>query len=219
MFAVETANASELNQGGGGNTLLEPCTAHVTIIGVKVGVGPGGTPIDGFTAELDVLGGKPTNASVSASELVGKTLNLIFAPPDTTKSEKSQAMTRRKNTNFCLATGLLTPQQLGQSVDINPEDAVGRHMIVRLEKEQKQEGDKWVDGKWLRVAYDDIYHVDDPEVASIPKNVAALKYIPTELRRKPEWFAYKAKGQTGAPAAKAATAATAPVAGGVEVDV
>lgn len=194
-FAVDTADKEELAHSGG-NTLVEPCIAHVIIVAVKDGLGPNGAPIDGFTVELDVLAAKPVRSDVSPADLVGKKLNLTFWPPDLSKSEAAQSMTRRINTNFLLATNIITPDQLGKSFDVDPNLANGHQIIVRLEKQQKKEGDKWVDDKWLRVAFADIFHIDDPEVASVPKNVAALKHIQPQFRRKPEYFAYKAKGHT-----------------------
>lgn len=214
-FAVETADKEELVHSGG-NQLLEPCIAHVIIVDVKDGVGPKGNPINGFTVEVDVLAAKPTRSDVSPADLVGKKLNLTFWAPDMTKSEAAQSMTRRINTNFLLATNIITPDQLGKAFDIDPARANGHQFIVRLEKQQKKEGDKYVDDKWLRIAFADIFHVDDPEVASAPKNVGALKHIQEQYRRKAEYFAYKAKGQSSATRQPATAAADA---GGNDVDV
>ncbi len=198
-FAVETVSGDDLKHGGGA-TLAEPGWYHVNIENVKDGLLPNNTPVNGFTIEIDVLAGKPDSKDIEPSEFVGKKLNLIFNSPDKSKSEKAQKMTRRQNTNFLIATDLTTPSQLGASVDINPVDATGRHLIIHLErKQEKNEAGEWVDTKFLRIAYADVFHIDDPEVAAIPKNVAALKYIKSEHRHDAKYFAFKAKnGQTDA---------------------
>ncbi len=200
-FAVDTVAADDLKHEGG-TTLTVPGWYHVNIERVKDGLGPSDKPINGFTVEINVLAGKPEKSTVEPDEFVNKKMNLTFWPPDLSKSEGAQNMTKRLNTAFLIATNLITPDKLGQPIEINPEDATGAHMIVHLEKRQeKNEAGNWVDGKYLRVAYSDIFHVDDPEVASIPKNVAALKYCKPEHRRDAKYFAFKAKnGQSAASA-------------------
>jgi hypothetical protein len=214
-FGVDTVDKEELSHKGGA-TLTETGWYHVTIEQVKDGLGPNDKPINGFTTEVNILAGKPDNAKVESSEFLNKKLNLTFWAPDMSKSEGAQTMTRRINTAFLLAVDLMTPEQLGKPLEVDPMAAVGRHFVVHLEKQQKQDGNgNYVDGKYLRIAYSDIFHIDDPQVSHVPKNVASLKYIKPEHRHKAEYFAYKAKN-----GASGVAATTAPVpAGGVDVDV
>lgn len=85
---------------------------------------------------------------------------------------------RKKVDRFLLAVGLINPSDKGIEADLDLSDAIGRQFLIRLEENQTKEG-KTV----LQMKFADIYHVDDPEAADIPKSKEGLSMIPPELRR------------------------------------
>lgn len=100
---------------------------------------------------------------------------------------------RKKVDRFLLAVGLINPSDKGIEAEIDLGDAIGRQFLIRLEENQTKDGKTVVQMKFA-----DIYHVDDPEAADIPKSKEGLSMIPAELRR------INAKAsRPGGPAAKA----------------
>lgn len=99
---------------------------------------------------------------------------------------------RKKVDRFLLAVGLINPSDKGIEAEIDLGDAIGRQFLIRLEENQTKEG-KTV----LQMKFADIYHVDDPEAADIPKSQEGLSMIPPELRR------IAKASRPGGPAAKA----------------
>ena len=217
-FAVETVAGEDLASNAG-NRLQHPGWFHATIVDVKDGLSTQGKSINGFTVEVDIMAGKADEANVDPKEIAGKTMSLTFFAPDLSGSAEQQDGTRRLNTAFLVAANLIDPSKLGQAVEIDPLAAIRHHIVIHLRwKHQNVDVngvETWVDDKqYMQIAYADVCHIDDPQAASIPKNVAALKFIKPEHRHKPEWFAFKAKNGNGA----APAAAKAP-AGNVDVDV
>lgn len=173
MFEFDT---SEDVGGGDGNFLTEPGTYHCSITGVAEGEGPSGKPIDGVTIRLSVLAG-----TVEGQQ--DKEFNLCLFAPDLSASEKSQEWAKRKLTALAVATGLLSPDKLGQRFSADIRKAEGRQIILTLEEDNRDQ-----ERKYLQLSFANIYHVDDPRAAKFPKNSEALKLIPKELRKSAEYF-------------------------------
>lgn len=175
---------------GGGTYLKVPGVYHFLITNINAGVGPKGTAIEGFSFETKVLGGLANDKS----DQKDKEQSFCLFAPDLTKSQDSQDMTHRTNTNFFLATNCMQPSDLGkEELEIDENLANGHQFIAKLVMGQKQVDGKWVDSADapLRLHYSDIWHVDDPAVAKIPKNADALALIEPKDRHKPEWFDFK----------------------------
>jgi hypothetical protein len=102
---------------------------------------------------------------------------------------------RKKVDRFLLAVGLINPSDKGIEADLELSDAIGRQFLVRLEENQTRDGKTVVQMKFA-----DIYHVDDPEAADIPKSQEGLSMIPAELRRVAK--ASRPGGQTAKATAK-----------------
>ena len=84
---------------------------------------------------------------------------------------------QRINDRALIALGVIDPANPGAAIEFNPDDLVGRQFIAHVEANE-------YNGKTnYRLAFGDIYHVDDPEAASYPKNEGMLKIIPPALRR------------------------------------
>lgn len=130
-----------------------------------------------------------------------KQFSIMLFNPSESGTQKQQEEAAGKQTAMLIGTGICTEQQLGTEVNYEYEDMVNRQAIVEVYmSEPKNPGDK----SFVRLSYDRIYHVDDPRVAHVPKNVAALKLLPPSMRRDPKSFDLTKLG--GSPAAAAPTA-------------
>ena len=181
---------------GGGDGLRTPGTYHFLITNIRAGLSVNDKPIDGFTAECKVIGGLADDKSDQAN----KTIALVFFSPNLAKDTAEQAAkTDKLNTAFFLSTNCIQPKQLGQDdLDIDENLANGAQFVAKMQHKQKKEVDasgneKWVDDLSVpvKIAFSDIFHVDDPAVAKIPKNKDAIAMIEPKDRHKAEWFDFK----------------------------
>ncbi|TWU22484.1 hypothetical protein Pla52o_35410 [Novipirellula galeiformis] len=187
----------DVNNGGG--FLNEEGIFHIIVTNCREGEGNKGKPIDGFTFEFDVLAGTVENCT-------GKTGGQSIFSPDLSKEQSKQDAARRKLAAFFIASSILDPNQLGQSVKIDLSGMVEKQLIIKLVRQMKQdEAGNWnVPTKFLEISYSDIWHVDDPQVKDIPKNADALAMIPEEQRHDASWFDFKKKKGAGKPASNRA---------------
>ena len=186
---IPTAKADDLH--GGGDFLATPGTYHLLIDRMRVGLNIKDEPMDGTTVEATVLDG-------DVSGQAKKKINLTLWDIKLDKPVEEQASTIRCLTNFYLAANVLQPEDLGKEVDIKPEDSESHQVVIKLQYAQKKENGKWVeDKKFLRINFSDVFHVDDPEVATIPKDQSALKVIDKKYRHDAAWFSFKEKKAAG----------------------
>ena len=202
----------------GGNFVRQVGVYHFAMQSISVGSGPKGGAINGFMITAEVLGG------TVASE-VSHTINLVYFDPKLTDSDKKVALTKKQRAKLFIAIGLLNPNDKGKAVKIELDEHKlrGRQFVARLEVDgyRSKEGQTYLE---ISNAELDIWHVDDPHAAGIPKNEAAIKLIPAALRHDAKWFEaiYAKKGATapaspsgnggqksGTPANQPATAAVA----------
>jgi len=195
--------------GGGGQFLDAPGIYHCLVQSILNGETPKGTAIDGFCITLEVLAG-------NVEGQVGKTINLTYFNPKINDSEKKAKLTKQQRSKLFIATNLLDPSRKGQSVKISLDQAKDQQLVARFEVDDYHSGE----GKtYLQIANAelDVWHVDDPNAKSCPKNEKALALIPKQLRRGPEFFEaiYKKKAAPASAAAGAgsASAGSSPVAG------
>jgi hypothetical protein len=87
-------------------------------------------------------------------------------------------MAKKKLDRFFLAVGLLTEKQIRdkEQVSIDLQEANGRQFVAKLDKEKE-------DAKFLSLSFADIFHVDDPAVAAVPKHKGLLSLIAPSLRQ------------------------------------
>lgn len=174
----------------GGNWLTEPGTYHFLVTGAKESpTKRDGSPIDAaFEIELGVLNGTTTGQK-------DKSFSIIFwhGKPG---EEKSQAFATKRIDRFLMATCLLTKQEIEQKVakDIELADCIGRQIVCVLEKNTGKDGKERVE-----LSFAEIYHVDDPAMKDVPKDVESLKLIGSQYR----WPGGK-PGDNGAAAASTA---------------
>lgn len=162
----------------------EPGHYHFIVTKVNEGAGPSGTMIDGFSFELDALGG-------TVEGVLGKIRTETLFMPDLSQSDKSQLAARRKLAAFFIAADLMKPSDLGKPCNIDVAKVVGRQIIIELEREMEKdtEGKYTKPTRFLRIAYSNIYHVDDPAVAKVPKNMDAFNMREAAYKHDVEYFA------------------------------
>ncbi len=209
MVSVNTVGGDQL---AAGSKRAVPGWFHVNVLSIGEN-----DKCSGVEVQLSVLAGKPNDASVT--DFVDSTAKLTFWYPDAARSEEEQERTNAQLTALLIALDLITPAQLGQPVEVDEKQGIGRHALVHLrykqEKITENGKDKWVDNpKFLQLAFNDILHIDDPAGANVPKNVGALKFVPPACRHTdPKYFAFKAKPGTVPPASNSAAGSGSPAAG------
>ena len=182
---------------GGGDGLRTPGTYHFLITNIRSGLSVNDKPIDGFTAECKVLSGLADDKS----DQKNKTIAIAFFSPNLAKDTAEQASkTEKLNTAFFIATNCLLPSQLGQDdLDIDENLANGAQFVAKMQHKQKKDGvdsngkDIWVDDTSVpvKIAYSDVFHIDDPAVAKVPKDADAVAFIESKHRHTADWFDWK----------------------------
>lgn len=183
-------NAPTTTQGEGG-ALSEPGTYHVIINKVIEGESSTGKAIDGITIEVEVMAG-------TTSGMEGKTRKeSLFVPSMKDEEREAQtgqpSMARKKLAALYIATNQMTPDQLGQPIDVDDMAMIGEQCVIKFDRQMEQDGEgKYtVETKYIQISYSDIFHVDDPQIAAVPKNADALGLIDKSHRHPEQWFAWK----------------------------
>jgi hypothetical protein len=158
------------------------------------------TEIDGFGVKASCLAGP---------DEMKKTINMVFRDGNLSDKDGGK-MARKIQSAFFIASNILTPQQLtGGSVEIDEQIAVGQQVIAHLKFGKEKDGKRY-----LQLAWDEIYHVDDPRAKDVAKNADALSAIDAKFRRTADYFAPLIKAVKPAAATPAASA-TQPDFGGL----
>lgn len=178
--------------------LDQPGSYHLLVENVKVGLNSKDEPFNGTTVEVQCLGG-----SVPGQEQ--KKCDITLWDIDASKPETEQRQTVKRLWAFYIGTNVLQPVDMQSGdVDFDEKLAIDNQLIVKLQHKQKKSVENgktvWRDdpsSRFLEIAYADIFHVDDPDVASVPKNADAIAIIPKKHRHEKEWFAYKGEASNG----------------------
>ncbi len=161
---------------GGGTYLEEAGTYHFAVNEVYEGTSSKGTPIQGFTVDLQVIAGTTDGQE-------GKLLQLAFFNPNLAHKEEAQRIAKQAQAAFLIATGCLDPAKLGTKVSIELAQAVGSQIIATVDVND------YNDQQNIRLRYADVFHVDDPRTKRMPKDASALEIIPAESRKGESYFA------------------------------
>ncbi len=156
----------------GGKFLTESGFYHLLVVETnEKPTNRDGVPIDGaiFSATLGVLDGTTAGQRDKVSNVTFKR-----GKPGEDSSEKYH---KKRNDRFLLATNLLTMQQIESRarVSIDIQKAEGQQIIAKFSKEKP-------DDKYANLEFAEIYHVDDPAVAHVPKDARALSTIHASKR-------------------------------------
>lgn len=177
------------------NRLNEPGTFHLIINKIDPGMRSDGQPDNALAFEADVLGG-----TVPGCE--GKTVKETIFGMDTSKPTDAQSMTVKKLFAFLVATGLAKPSQLGEAIHFNETDAEKKQIVIEFDYSFKKNPvtKKYdIPTGFIGIKFSNIYHVDDPRVKDIPKNIDALKMRkPEEIVSQPSFFDPMIPGKSNA---------------------
>lgn len=151
-----------------GTFLKEPGWYHLCVTEMdETPINRQGQLIDNaaFRVHFEALAGTVGGQEGKAGELT------FFHPRPTSKDGGKFA--RKKIDRFLLAVGLIDENVKGKAVDIDVQQAVGRHFVAKLEANEHG---------YLELAFTEVYHPDDPAVAHQPKDAAAMA-IPGTWRK------------------------------------
>lgn len=155
------------------NFLTEAGTYHFVVLAVdERPTSKAGAPLDGFKVHCCALDGTVPGQQKKELEL------MFFAPKMSDKNNGEFA--KRKIARFAAACGILPTAAPGQRVTVDLQQAVGRQFVAEVEQGKDQAGNAT---KFLQLAWANIWHVDDPAVAQVPKDQAALALLPATLRK------------------------------------
>lgn len=158
---------------------------HVQVLEVNEGVSGKGNPLNGFHLRLGVVEGEH-------EDQIGRSIDInVYNVNGQPGYEKSDEITRRLQTNFVIACNLFNPGavQAGAEVDIDITKALHQQFVAHLAYGKEKNDGK----RFLNFHYSDVFHIDDPAVASVKKDAKMIALLPSQLRKKPEFFSYKAK--------------------------
>lgn len=170
--------------------LSEPGVYHFIVTAITEGANKQGTPINGFYLSADALGGTVDDAE-------GKSFGDTIFYPDMSRTEKQVLAAKRKLAAFFIAADLMTADQLGKPCKIELQDAIGRQIVIKVERQMEKDGNGefTIATKFLQINYSDIYHVDDPAVGDGVLNAEYVARAAKEHRHPAEYFAFKKKAK------------------------
>jgi hypothetical protein len=150
----------------GGNFLTAEGSYHLIVIDVNPRpMNAKGELMQAFRVKFGVLAG-----TVDAQ--AGKEIDILFFDPKMDQKNQGE-FAKKRQARFWLATGMADKND--KKIKASFTDVRGRHCVARLEKTD--------DGKYLQLAFLEIYHIDDQEVVSVPKDTAAIDALPKEWGR------------------------------------
>lgn len=136
-----------------------------------------GAALDGIRVELTCQGGICRDNPKDDSQ-VKRPLNVLLFNPSESHRDGGEFATK-VHLRLADACCLLPKADAGEEVDIDWSKAAGRQIVAFVNFSKPKEGKE----PMLQIDGAHIYHVDDPNVAHVPKNQAVLKLLPAALRR------------------------------------
>lgn len=189
-YEVTTVDAADIASGDE-NRLETEGVFHFYVEDIKNGeMMYKDTAIDGFSVKLKVLEG----------ECKDQELGLTFY--SSADSEKGTVWAHKKINAFFIATNVMSLEQCkpGEKVTLDEQSARSQQLIAEVRKNDKG---------YLQLHFANVYHVDDPSVAKVPKNADALKVLDTVPGlRKPAAYFEPLLGKKHKPASGSASGST-----------
>lgn len=154
-----------------GKYLMRVIDAHDNARPTKDGL----EPINGFSAECEVVGGDNDGKKFTLTLYNGKL-----------SSKDGGKFAAQKQLAFLLATDVVTPDVLGKEFDFDPVDSVNSFFVIELALGQPTDSGK----SYLDLHYSNLYHVDDPRsrFKFDAAQKAKLDTIAAANRHKEEYF-------------------------------
>lgn len=168
MSSFDFEQSTEME--GGSSFLAKPGTYHIIVsLADPEPVTKDGKPMDGLRVQGEILDGTESSEK-------GKQVDFTLWRPKATDKNNGE-MAKRKLTRFSYAMNFIDTHEPGQKVGIDCEACEGRQLVARFSEQER-------DGKTrVELHFSDIFHVDDAEVAEIPKSAQAISAIPKNFRR------------------------------------
>ena len=166
---VDTSSSEEMLDNSG-DRLETPGSYHFMVLLMKdQEMAYSDDHVDGYSAQLQVIHG----------EHAGKTMGVTLYDPNASNKDGG-AFLRKKQTSFFIAANLMTPAQIGTSVEIDETQAAGAQLIAttKLGQVSEKTGKQYLEIDGLKN-----YHVDDPRAKDVPKNREELAAINEAYRR------------------------------------
>jgi len=133
--------------------------------------GKDGGQLDGIKVEMTVRDG------TDKSQIKREFNPILFNPSESHKDGGEFAT--KVHLRLADALGLFKPVAPGEEVEIDWTKAGGRQLVAHVKHGRAKEGQE----PRLEIDGAHIYHVDDPEVATVPKDLPAISVLPAALRR------------------------------------
>lgn len=167
----------------GGKYVDKPGIYHAVVMGVDENpASNSGEALDAVQVSFSIITG--TNPDQK-----DKSIDVMMWNPRPDDDDKNKERARKVQAAFCLATCLIGQFQPGVRTTVEPKDAIGRQVVIKLRHQQKknEETGKWEDTERIQLSFSDIYHVDHEwvEKNSVPLEKEALDLIPKSLRKLP----------------------------------
>lgn len=189
---------------GGSNRIERPGTYHLQVTKLDMEPqGKDGRMINGFRVTALVLDGT-AQANGKCIEK-GKSHEMTFFDPDMQAKQSSQEMSQRKQDRFFFVVGAIDENNLDQEVEIDTEAIEGRQFIAKF-SEREYTDRQGKQQKMVDLHFADMWHVDDVQVADVPKDASMLKLLPLEQRATAEHKAEVARQQYEEPVKQPAAA-------------
>lgn len=185
--------ATDEEMAGGGAWLKEPGWYLLRVAELdEQPTSKEGKAIDGIRAGLVVASGPQAD----------KKFDLYVKNPNSAHKDGGRFASKIR-TAFVLATGLISEEQLGKSVTIDPQQAVHRLVVAQIDHQKDQAGNPT---NFMELSYDNIYHIDSPKAAksgALDQKVIGL--VPKDHRRDPKSFKLPRDGGQGATSSNGTT--------------
>jgi hypothetical protein len=171
----------ETLEGTGGKYVDKPGLYHAVVIGVDENpASQAGEALNGVMVSVSILAG--TNPDQK-----DKIIDIMMWNPRPDDDDKAKDRARKVQTAFCLATCLIGQFQPGVKTTVEPTEAIGRQVVLKLRHRQKKDEatGKYVDTDRIELSFSDIYHIDHEWAGknNVPLDANALGLIPASLRK------------------------------------
>lgn len=161
-----TFETSEEITGGQGGFVDAEGTFHFNGVSFHINEKPDGKSYKGWTLLARVVGGTDETQ-------VGKQMTIYMGDK---KPNGSETFWKDLRTRVLVACGFMKIEAMGKPVSFNPKEPGVFQFVAKVKA--NQDGDRTFYG----MSYMDIYHVDDPEVAEVPKDAESLSFIDQSRR-------------------------------------
>lgn len=174
---MKLKTTDDLSGGGAGNFLDKPGIYHFLVTEAYEGTNQKGEMYDGVVLTCSALDGNVRDAKNAFSER-DKTVNVRFRAPGMSDKDGGD-FARKVLSALALACDLVKPQELNKELDIDFTKCRGKQVVMKI---RQSDPNPTTGRQYLELSFSDVWHVDDPRTAGIPKSADHLGVIAKENR-------------------------------------